>query len=988
MYLYTCVHRACAKQRLEVVQCLLSRSSNKPLPNISGNDSPIHVTCERGSHKIARALLDHSPRLMYATQIDNLTPLHIACTKGDLEMVTIICDCIRSYVTTDVKEGDTLPPDVRDKSGVTPFFIACRNGNLEIVKEMIRLKKDLGNCSTFDVNLPQATTNRTPLHAAVSKGNLETVRLLLTLEDTDMNVEALPSPTTQDVFLHNIEMKRHGLLLPSDDNDLSSSFEGSLPRSVTPTSLNRPPSVAYAQTVGHQNFLSSSYAAGTGFNSVMEDTNTSSTGPAYPSMTTSLVNFTFPVPRKLPRSRTPILKRKSEREDTTTDDAAADGENRALAIFLTPREDIVVGKRERTGGKMFSKLELTPLAEACALGHEDIAEELLKYSGHDMTGLACRIAHLTQSYDLMQHILARSCSMVQKKRMGHHSSSSSSSSSSSGKQGLKSELRLCISWSGKRLPEVRGEWFADSTVYYVKKHQSGDDNDEIEEEESLRTESGWSQQRVNPLDLRQVTLTEMPIKELHLKGNNLKSLPLQIFQLEHLTELAVHNNRIVELPEAKGGGGWKCSRLETINLSHNNLLRLPACLWTLPSLTKICISHNSISMFLESDIPLGGTLSQVLVHLDLSSNSIGPSLPAFLFEFPSLEKALFSKNKISELPNTMWLCPTLQELKLNNNELVTLPWSKPNLEGTSADSSSVSGAGLFQQNQVLTGVVQMKPNTGDNPYLKPKSSLYRSIKPFGGELSWVNYCVVNTESYDYSLLKKLDLSKNKLSHFPEALPCLAPNLTELTVSQNPIRFVDVQHVPQSMKKLVCRNCEIELVGNVMSAEESKLTVQVCRCLVDTYEGKSCQHRNHPRLNNLTSFDLSQNRVKHFQLIEHHSHSQQNRKDPGELLVEKVFQPNLSSLQLLYPALENLDLSKNNLQGLFNPNIGHQSHLKSIKLNGNPELERIPYNFSHLKSKDFTELSMSDLPKLCEPPVEYQGADLSHVLTYMRSCLKE
>lgn len=972
-------YRACVKQRLEVVQCLLMRSGSGPLSNISGNDSPIHIACEKRNHKIAHALLNHSPRLMYAIQIDNLTPLHIACNNGDLEMVRFICDHIRSYVTaTDAKEGEVLPPDTRDISGRTPFFIACFHGYLQIVQELCQLKEYLGNDLAFDVNSLQIDTNRTPLHAAVSKGSFETVHLLLTLEETDKNIEALPSSSTQELFLRNIEMKRHGrLLLPTDTDMMSMSCEEPLTISVTETSLNHTAAIFHYSTSANHiggGGGGDRYQPDTGVGSSMhDDTNTSTLPNAYTS-TASQVNFTLPVPRKLPDSKAPATKRLNKVREETED--VPESENRALAIFLTQREDLVVGKKERAGGTVFSKLVMSPLAEACALGYNEIAEELLRYGGYDKSGVACRIAHLAQSYDLMQHILSRCCSVVKKERIGHGSSSASSD-----KQHSQTEPGLRVSWSGKKLPELKGEWFTDSAVYYVDKSHS----ESTENDEEMVLEASRNLRRVNPLNLRQLTLAEMPIKEINLRGNNLKWLPIEIFELEHLTELIVNNNRIIELPEPEDGEMWKCIRLEQINLSYNNLLRLPACLWKLPNLRKICISHNNISTFSESDIPLG-ELSTALSSLDLSHNSIGPELPAFIFEFPALEKVFLSKNNISELPNTMWLCPTLQELKLNNNQIVTLPWCEPNLEASSSDTYVSS---LFQQHQVLTGVVQVKPNAAGNPYLKQKSSIYRSIKPSGGELSWVNYCVVNTESYDYSMLKKLDLSRNKVTHFPESLPCLAPNLIEFNISHNPIHFVDIQHVPQSMKKLICRNCEIGLIGNVMSSEESKKTVQVCRCLVDTYEGKSCQHRNHPRLNHLTSLELTQNRLRHFQLIEHRSHGKQNGKDPGELLVEKVFQPSLSSLQLLYPALENLDLSKNDLQGLFNPNIGHQSHLKSIKLNGNPELEQIPYTFSNLKkSKDFTELTMSDLPKLFEPPVEYQKADLSHVMTYMRSCLKE
>lgn len=983
---YVNTYRACAKERLEVVQCLLQRSSSEPLSNLASNESPLHVTCEKCNHKIVSALLEHSPRLMFIPHPEtSMTPLHIACKKGDLEMVKIICKCFQSYIN-DVKEEDNSPPDMKDKVGHTPFFIACSSGHIEIVRELCQLKEDLGKKMTLDVNARVSDTNRTSLHAAIINGSFETVHLLLTLEDTNINVEARPSPTTHEKFLSLIEMKRHGRLLLSHESSMSLTVQNDTSSSPPDASLSSTSVPSHFATMGPDDYHNAGGGGGrgthpmtnTGYSSkTYDETDVTSYPKAY-AYTSSLSNFTVPAPRKFPSAQSksrpiaPAIRPISELEI----DSSLEADSRALGIFLTQREELVVGKKDRTGGMAFNQLMFTPLAEACALGYNEIAEELLSYGAYDTSGLACRIAHLAQSYDTMHHILARCCTVV-KERVDRGTSTMDLEPRVSIEQGLH------LAWNGKRLPEVKGEWFTDSTVYYLDNPQRADS-----ETEDVEASEDRNLRRVKPLCLRQLTLSAMPIRELNLSKNNLKSLPLQVFQLEHLTELLVQNNRIVELPEAGFGETWKCTRLELVNLSYNNLLHLPACLWLLPNLRKICVSHNNISTFSDADIP-HDELSKALTFIDLSSNCIGPELPQFFFEFSSLRKAYFSKNKLSHLPDTIWQCPTLQELILSHNELVSLPWCDSSSETVSRDSAMGGYSILQQSDQVLTGVVQVKPNLSGNPYSKPKSSLYRSIKPSGGELSWVNYCAVNTESYDYSQLWKLDVSKNKLKEFPEALPCLAPNLTELIISHNPIGFIDLHYIPQSMKKLVCRNCEIELVGNVISADKFKQVVRNCRYPLENYQGKPCQHRNHPRLNQLTTFNLSQNRIKHFQLIHRHPTQQQLGRDPGNQPREKAFQASLSSLELLYPALENLDLSRNNLHDLFNPNIGHQSHLKSIKLNDNPELERIPYQFSCLrKSKDFTELTMANLPKLYEPPVEYQAADLSHIFTFMRSSLKE
>ncbi len=54
----------------------------------------------------------------------------------------------------------------------------------------------------------------------------------------------------------------------------------------------------------------------------------------------------------------------------------------------------------------FNKLLVTPLVEACACSHIDIAALLLLHGAQDNRGLACRIAHLIQQPELIKLILS------------------------------------------------------------------------------------------------------------------------------------------------------------------------------------------------------------------------------------------------------------------------------------------------------------------------------------------------------------------------------------------------------------------------------------------------------------------------------------------------------------------------------------------------------------------------------------------------------
>ena len=150
---------------------------------------------------------------------------------------------------------------------------------------------------------------------------------------------------------------------------------------------------------------------------------------------------------------------------------------------------------------------------------------------------------------------------------------------------------------------------------------------------------------------------------------------------------------------------------------------------------------------------------------------------------------------------------------------------------------------------------------------------------------------------------------------------------------------------------------------------------------------NCLHRNHIQLPNLRSMDLSGNKITHMQLL-HHQYAD-HQVDFGKM--EQSYDPKKVSIDLLYPALEGLNLVNNNLMDEFNPNIGHQRYLKWIKLSGNHCLERIPMQFGLLKNGQLTELSMDHLPNLVEPPAEYRDVKigmLGSLLTYMRSRLKK
>ena len=963
----------------DIVQFMLTKSLNQPLHNLNNEDTPLLMACRKSNHVIAHLLLKHSPKLMFLQDAQSrLSPLHVACSREDVKMVQMILDHMRRLIQKgDYDDEKQLDLDFRDNLGRTPFFNACYYGYTEIVKMLIDFQVEYSCIATLNVNAALKQTQRTPLHAAVRKGNNEIVRMLLQSKDIEVNVEARPSGKTHQRLIRILQKKLHGRILPVQDSIDEERGSASPDRPISTPEATSPPSFLDPHTPitgGTTTSFTSTSQGSTGAidNGISRFRSTTTPNRTTPEPAETRTALTF-----RPKSSTPEnqrVKKRSTTEAVNTGDSnigVFENHNGKLHVLLLNQ-----GSRQ----KSFEHLLVTPLAEGCAYGYSEIMNALLQHGAQDDTGLACRIAHLVQKPELVQLILAYHCRLAERK------------AEQKKPPGFAKTVGLQLHWDHKKLPVVHGPWLSENSFFYPPKRQDSDDNPDT----GYSTRSGLHYRRLpRPLSLVEANYTA--IRVIHLEQNHLESVPLEMFMLPNLAEIDLSYNQLTKLPEKENYlpenlCGWICTEVEDLNLSHNMLVKIPPCIWALPGLKRLQASYNN----LETLLPDRGSeisneiLSESLETIDLAHNQLNV-LPRFIFEFLSLKRAILYHNQLETLPETLWTCNTLQELIVNNNQLVSLPWCEP--EHTMIASRTEMGPPdlIRQSERALTGKVEVRPKFDRNSsvYKRQVSQVtLQGIKPLGGlqELSWSNYSTAGTEGCDYSSLYKLILAHNRLEVFPEALPCLAPNLTELDVSNNTFKQIDIQFIPQSIKKFTARNCKIEKFGNCLKEDLYMQVVKNCRHS-KTF-GLPCQHRSHPRLPCLTNLILSGNKLRFFQLI-HHDPLTHGNEDPGKEENTLGFYPIISSLDLLYPALEGLDLSSNNLQDEFNPNIGHHSHLKWIWLRRNNELLKIPMEFAYLKNtRQFTELLIEDLPNLIEPPRDYQQVSLTHLLTYMRSRLRE
>ncbi len=968
---------------------MLSKSPNQPLHNFNSEDTPMHIVCKRSNLEIARLLLNHSPRLIFLQDSNHLSPLHIASSRGDVEMVRLLLDTYRRLLQSQeyLDEDEQLSLDPRDDLGRTPFFNACYYGYKDIVKLFLDFQAEMKMKVVLDVNVTLRDTERTPLHAAVRRNSLEIVRMLLKIKDIEIDPEARPSARTHKKVLHILHMK-HGRVIPGQDSvDDSSVSPDSGIRSSRSSNPSGPSSPLYGTstpTSWHSHHssspgsLSAALDEGLGrFNPKSTDHSDSRTPDhhhtPWQSRTTAETHtrgMRFAQTLGSPPSSTNEYAFSFPKVRSTTDIGDTVGVFEHLGKF-----EVRALHQQSTAYTKFDHLFLTPLAEACANGQLEMMKLLLKNGAQDESGMACRIAHFLQKPELMQLILAYHCVIGERK----------------GERKKPLQVRaprgVHVNWSSKQLPSVRGDWFGEKVVFHPL----------MREEDGRQAIHSAPGQRKMSVYL-EVDFTE--IRVVHLEKNNLESVPLELFCLPQVAEIDLSHNQLSRLPEKEPSGlqvfsvndinGWNCMQLESLSLNHNLIVQLPSGLWSLPSIRVLDVSHNKLESILPAkgrDVP-EDFLSETLESVDLSHNQL-KVLPRFLFNLSALRSVHLQYNALEALPETLWSCVTLQELIVCNNQLTSLPWCEP--EATMLESRAEAGhPTIFRESdRALTGKVQVQPKFERSAsYFQRQISsqpALLNIRPIGHqELGWTDFTTVTTEGCDYSSLTKLNIAHNKLTWYPEALPCLAPNLIELDISDNTFKDVDIQFIPQSIKKLTAKKCKIERFGNVMDSELHQQVVRNCRH--GRTFGLPCQHRSHTRLPCLTTLNLCGNKLRYFQLI-HHSPIQQPDEDPGEL--EDTYIPRVSILHLLYPTLEGLSLASNDLRKKFNPNIGYQTHLKWIWLSKNPELRAIPMEFAFLKNtRQFTELSIDDLPSLIDPPLEYQKVTLSHLLTYMRSRLKE
>ena len=902
-------------------------------------------------------LLSNSVNVPLGNLGNRSTPLLAACFNSDIKIATLL-----------IKHSPILCFVTDEKMGLSPLHISCSRGNTPIVMAMLRvLKDDYYNTesdeeSEHTLNI-RDSIGRTPLFNACYHGRLEVVKGLLQFKEelphtVDINVPEQGGRTPLHAAIASSKNSKEivDLLLKHSELDLNVVGRASsrarkyllklLQRRDSSSSIPfirfDQPGPSSSPRPLHDSPFSPPLTCSPLDTPVSDDLDTeygvlrskgSGDNPLFPVTPKSPVST-------LTHSTTPTSPPKTTPTTTMSVYQSSSG---LLQIKNNPVNT------EGGGGEGEGDIQVTPLAEACIFHNDDIIDALLAHGATDSNTLATQICATIRRSELLRKILSRQCELEDE---------------GVGLDGLH-PLRHHLQWKGKHLKSVKGAWLDSEASFYTIGRGSIDGCQVIPYE------------RVGYTGISKVTLSR----------NHLISVPIELFQLPNVTSIDLSYNQLKSLPEPSNG--WSCDNLSMLNLSENSLTMLPSCLWALPSITMVMASDNKLEYLLTGYDPFqDGKLSKTLIEVNLSRNCL-PTVTEFLFLFPRLSRINLSHNSLIFLPKAMWFLESLKDLNLSHNQLESLPLCESDEIQLSIDEDSTImrfATPMKDLNVTLRDEsINLQDTHTENLSTNKRSSKIFRIQPVAN-VDMIQQEATVEQSCDYSNLTTLNISHNDFICFPTGLPCLAPNLTELNISNNRIQCIDIAFLPQSLRKLIARSCMIKRVGNTLM--ESKLK-RIHRKCFHTQDTGICLHRSHNSLQYLQTLDLLDNEIERLQLIQH---TPLKRKTQDVTEDEVSYQQHITPLSLLYPSLEGLNLSRNQLRGELNPNVGQLRQLKWLRLSGNHQLERIPLEIAHLKGmrSTFTELEMRDLPNLVEPPAEYHSPHMQvgQILVYLRSKLKQ
>ena len=420
---------------------------------------------------------------------------------------------------------------------------------------------------------------------------------------------------------------------------------------------------------------------------------------------------------------------------------------------------------------------------------------------------------------------------------------------------------------------------------------------------------------------------------------SLLNFPVSPYISKHLlqcTEIDLQSNFLTEIPLSL----FQIPMLKHLNVSNNNLTTLPVGEreisssykpaewgWKCKCLTNLNVSFNAIYYLPEAIWALPN-----LKYLDASHNrlkEIGPTI-----HYYKLSKIDISYNSLEKVPPFLF---SSEEVNLSFNELTSLPtelWYSETIKVLNISGNLIEDICFSAHTEPIT----VSFTTACTKIIDVMKKV-PSVDQIG----------------TISSLSRLELAHNKLHAFPKDLACFATHLQYLDISFNQISAIDISILPPYLTTLVAKNCCIAQFGSIMNNQEKEMYQILCTSLGI---GSKCPHRSHTSLQHLSNLYLSGNRLLNMEFAA------------------------ANGTTSLYPELNVLNLSANELYGTLSPSVQLLSNLFHLDLSDNIQLESIPMELSSLYGSLFY-LKLGNLPNLRDPPKEYHDLPVNNLLSYMK-----
>ncbi|KAG0458609.1 hypothetical protein HPP92_021737 [Vanilla planifolia] len=333
------------------------------------------------------------------------------------------------------------------------------------------------------------------------------------------------------------------------------------------------------------------------------------------------------------------------------------------------------------------------------------------------------------------------------------------------------------------------------------------------------------------------------LAEFYMGNNLLLSLPVELGELSRLGTLDLHSNQLTEFPVEA------CKlHLSVLDLSNNSLSSLPPEIGTMVSLRKLLLIGNplrairsslisgptpSLLKYLRSRLssneeagtgsscyPMEDNLIAKAARMSLSSRDLCLSglglttIPSTIWETNEVAKVDLSRNAISELPDMLRTCSSLQVLILSGNNITQWPGeifsSLSNLSCLKLDNNPLSkipigGLEALSKLEILdlSGISSLILDSSAFSQLTQLLELYlRRMKyyhiPSGIlhlqrlkvlDLSQNSLISIPEDIRNLTSLQELDLSDNNIGALPPELGLLESNLQVLKLDGNPLRSI-------------------------------------------------------------------------------------------------------------------------------------------------------------------------------------------------------